>query len=156
MSRTDCELSSPWTVEWLKKRRPLWCRDDWIDCALRRSRTPAQQRIPAVMTFIFARNKSRLQIIALAVLLCALAGCGNPTIVGKWQTSSDPSPMVWEFSKNGSVLIGNVRGRYRFGDQNRVKIETPFATSVYQMEISADRMTLREANGSKLDFTRVR
>jgi hypothetical protein len=64
--------------------------------------------------------------------------------------------MVWEFSKNGSVLVGNIRGRYRFGDQNRVKIETPFATSVYQMEISGDRMILREASGSKLEFTRLR
>jgi len=64
--------------------------------------------------------------------------------------------MVWEFSTNGSVLIGDVRGRYTFGDQNRIKIETPFASSVYQMEISGDRMILREPGGSKLDFTRMR
>ncbi len=63
---------------------------------------------------------------------------------------------VWEFSKNGSVLIGNVRGRYKFGDQNRVKIETPFATSVYQLEVSGDRMILREPGGPKLEFTRIR
>ena len=108
------------------------------------------------MLFIFARHKSRLRIIALAVLLCAIAGCGNPTIVGKWRTSADPNAMFWEFSTNGSVLIGNVRGRYRLGDQNRVKIETPFAVSVYQMEISGDRMILREVNGSKFEFTRIR
>jgi hypothetical protein len=108
------------------------------------------------MTFILARHKSRLRIIALAVLLCALAGCGNPTIVGKWRTSADPGAVVWEFTKNGSVLVGTVRGRYQFGDQNRVKIETPFATSVYQMEIYGDRMILREASGSKLEFTRIR
>ncbi len=64
--------------------------------------------------------------------------------------------MVWEFSTNGSVLIGDVRGRYTFGDQNRIKIETPFATSVYQMEISGDRMILQEPGGSKLEFTRIR
>src|SRR2546428_4426514 len=108
------------------------------------------------MPFIFARHKSRLRIIALAVLLCAMAGCGSPAIVGKWRMSADPSAMVWEFSKIGSVLIGNIRGRYTFGDQNRVKIETPFATSVYQMEFSGDRMILREPNGSKLEFTRIR
>jgi len=87
-----------------------------------------------------------------------MAGCGGPSndIVGKWRMSGSSSAIVWEFSKNGSVLIGNVRGRYRFGDQNRVKIETPFATSVYQMEISGDRMTLREPGGSKLEFTRIR
>jgi hypothetical protein len=63
---------------------------------------------------------------------------------------------VWEFSKNGSILIGDVRGRYQFGDQNRIKIETPFATSVYLLEISGDRMTLRELGGPKLEFTRIR
>ena len=108
------------------------------------------------MTFILVRHKSRLRITASAVLLFALAGCGNPTIVGKWRTSGDPGAIVWEFTKNGSVLVGTVRGRYQFGDQNRVKIETPFATSVYQMEIYGDRMILREANGSKLEFTRIR
>jgi len=70
--------------------------------------------------------------------------------------SGSSSAMVWEFSTNGSVLIGDVRGRYTFGDQNRIKIETPFASSVYQMEISGDRMILREPGGSKLDFTRMR
>ena len=66
------------------------------------------------------------------------------------------SATVWEFSKNGSVLIGDVRGRYRFGDQDRIKIETPFATSVYQLEISSDHMTLQEPGGSKLELTKIR
>jgi hypothetical protein len=70
--------------------------------------------------------------------------------------SGDAGATVWEFSKNGSILIGDVRGRYKFGDQNRIKIETPFATSVYQLEISGDRMILREVGGSKLEFTRIR
>src|SRR4029077_1956606 len=96
-------------------------------------------------------------IIALAVLLCTLSSCNSPSrrIVGKWRTSGDAAnAVVWEFSENGSFLMGDVRGRYRFGDSNRIKIETPFATSVYQMESSGDRMILREANGSKLEFTR--
>ena len=120
------------------------------------ARAIENQRIPAVMPFVFARHKSRLRIIASTVLLCAMAGCGNPTIVGKWRMSGGSSAMVWEFSKNGSVLIGDIRGRYRFDDQNRIKIETRFATSVYQMEIAGDRMILREPGGSKLDFTRMR
>jgi hypothetical protein len=64
--------------------------------------------------------------------------------------------MIWEFSKNGSVLIGNDRGRYSFGDNSRIKIEMPYAKSVYQIEISGDRMTLRSPNGLKLEFTRVK
>jgi hypothetical protein len=63
---------------------------------------------------------------------------------------------VWEFSSNSSVLVGDIRGRYTFGDQNRIKIETPFATSVYQLEISDDRMILQEPGGPKLEFTRIK
>jgi hypothetical protein len=103
-----------------------------------------------------ARCRPRLQIIVLSVLLCALVGCGNSTIVGKWHMSGGSGETVWEFSKNGSVLIGNVRGKYTFGHENRIKIETPFASSVYQLEISGDRMTLRELGGPKLVFTRVK
>lgn len=120
--------------------------------------TAAEETIPTVMQSIFALHKSRLRIIALAVLLSAMAGCGGPSrdVVGKWRMSQeDANAMVWEFSKNGAVLIGNTRGRYTL-DRNRVKIETPFATTVYRMEFSGDRMILREPDGPKLEFTRIR
>lgn len=110
------------------------------------------------MPVSFVRHKSRLVVIGLAVLLYAIAGCGGPSrdIVGKWRTSEDANALVWEFSENGSILIGNTRGRYSFGDNKRIKIETPFATSVYQMEFWGDRMILRNVNGSRLEFTRIR
>jgi hypothetical protein len=87
-----------------------------------------------------------------------MSGCGGHSrdIVGKWRMSQDANAVAWEFSKNGSVLIGTTRGKYTFGDNNRVKIETPFATSVYQMEFAGDRMILREPNGPKLEFTKIR
>ena len=119
--------------------------------------TPAEETIPTVMQSIFARYKFRLRIIVPAVLLSAMAGCGGPSrdVIGKWRMSQDSNAMAWEFSKNGAVLIGNTRGRYTL-DRNRVKIETPFAKTVYQMEFSGDRMILREPNGPKLEFTRIR
>jgi hypothetical protein len=85
-----------------------------------------------------------------------MAGCGSShdDIVGKWHATGDSSAMVWEFSKDGSVLMGSTRGRYSFGDRDRVKIQTPFGTSVYQMELSENRMILKDPNGSKLEFTR--
>jgi len=52
--------------------------------------------------------------------------------------------------------MGTNRGRYSFGDNNRIKIETSIATSVYQMELVGDKMTLKEPNGSKLALTRVK
>ena len=108
------------------------------------------------MHSVFVRDKHQLQIVGLAVLLSAMTGCENSTIVGKWNMSGGSDATDWEFSENGSVLIGEVRGKYVFGDQKRVKIETPFATSVYQLEIVGDRMTLRKPDGSKLEFTRSR
>jgi len=93
----------------------------------------------------------------LTILLCSVIGCGGPSsIVGKWRNSGDPSAIVWEFRKDGSALIGNTRGRYSFGNGRRVKIETPFATAVYQMEFSGDRMILKDPNGSRLEFTRLK
>ena len=63
---------------------------------------------------------------------------------------------VWEFSSNGSVLVGEVRGRYKFGDQERIKIETPFSTTVYQVKMSNDQLALQQLDGPKLEFTRMR
>lgn len=85
-----------------------------------------------------------------------MASCGSHGVVGKWRLSGSSAETVWEFSSNGAALVGDVKGRYRFGDQDRMKIETPFATSVYLVEISGDHMTLREPGGVKLEFTRVR
>ena len=98
----------------------------------------------------------RMGISVLAIVLSVLAGCGHPGVVGKWRMSGGSAETTWEFSPNGSVLAGNTRGRYSFGDQNRIKIQTPFATTVYQMEISGDRMTLRVPDGFTLEFTKIR
>ena len=94
----------------------------------------------------------------LLVLLCLVTGCGSKAhdIVGTWHTSTDANAMVWKFSDDGSVLMGTSRGRYSFGADNRLKIETSIATSVYQMEVVGDKMTLKDPNGSKLVLTRVK
>ena len=93
---------------------------------------------------------------ASALLLFVLSGCGNSSIVGKWRMSGAENQTVWEFSTNGAVLAGEVRGKYKFGDQNRIKIETPFATTVYVVNLSSDQLELQEPSGSKLEFTRIR
>jgi hypothetical protein len=103
----------------------------------------------------FSQSKSSLRIIASAALLCIVAGCGKSRIVGKWSLSGASNTTIWEFSSNGAVLVGNVQGRYKFGDQDRIKIETPFATAVYQLKISGDQMLLQEPGGMKLEFTRI-
>jgi hypothetical protein len=108
------------------------------------------------MSLNFSESKPQLQIIAAIILLFVMVGCGNSTIVGKWRMMGGSNATLWEFSSNGAVLVGDVRGRYKFGHQDRIKIETPFATTVYQLKISGDRMTLQELGGSKLEFTRIR
>jgi hypothetical protein len=108
------------------------------------------------MRFGFPRRARLLLVPASAILLLVMAGCGNSSIVGKWRMSGAEDQTVWEFSGNGSVLVGEVRGRYKFGGQDRIKIETPFATTVYLVELSSDRLVLQELGGSKLEFTRER
>jgi hypothetical protein len=101
------------------------------------------------------QSKSSLRVISLGVLLCVVAGCGKASIVGKWSMSGASNATVWEFKTNGAVIVGDVSGRYKFGDQDRVKIETPFATTVYQLKISGDHMILQEPGGPKLELTRI-
>jgi len=85
-------------------------------------------------------------------------GCGGAShqVVGVWHLGDDPNAIVWEFGNDHSVVMGTNRGRYSFGDNNRIKIETSIATSVYQMEISGNKMTLTDPRGSKLEFTRAK
>ena len=93
---------------------------------------------------------------AFAILLLVITGCGNSSIVGKWRMSGTENQTVWEFLSNGSVLVGEVRGIYKLGDQDRIKIQTPFATTVYVVSLSSDQLVLQELGGSKLEFTRIR
>jgi hypothetical protein len=107
------------------------------------------------MLFGFPRRARLLLVPASAILLLVMAGCGNSSIVGKWRMSGTEN-QTWEFSGNGSVLVGEVRGRYKFGGQDRIKIETPFATTVYLVKLSSDELVLQQLGGSKLEFTRLR
>jgi hypothetical protein len=109
--------------------------------------------------FTIGAMKSGVAAAVLSVVcLSIIAGCGSAShqIVGAWRVGEDSTAMVWEFSNDGSVLMGTNRGRYSFGDNNRIKIETSIATSVYQMELVGDKMTLRDPNGSKLVLIRVK
>jgi hypothetical protein len=93
-------------------------------------------------------------IVCFCLLTCC-EGKGHQ-IVGSWRTGADPGGMIWEFSGDGSVTIGTNPGRYSFGDNNRIKIQTSVATSVYQIELLRDKMTLTEPNGSQLHFIRIK
>src|SRR5262245_51169304 len=108
------------------------------------------------MRFGFHRHGRLLLAPVFAILLLIMTGCGNSSIDGKWRMSGNENQTVWEFSSNGSVQVGEVRGKYKFGDQGRIKIETPFATTVYLVQLSSDQLVLQEPGGSKLEFTRVR
>ena len=107
------------------------------------------------MRFGFPQRARLLLVPASAVLLFVMTGCGNSSIVGKWRMSGAENQTVWEFSGNGSVLAGEVHGRYKLGNQDRIKIETPFATTVYVVKLSSDQLVLQDLGGSKLEFTRV-
>jgi major membrane immunogen (membrane-anchored lipoprotein) len=76
--------------------------------------------------------------VLLAVAIAMLTSCAkSDSVVGKWQTSGSDSPITWEFADNGAVTQGTTRGRYTLGDDKRLKIETPFAKSVYRWKSPA-------------------
>ena len=87
-----------------------------------------------------------------------LTACGGAEnrIVGKWKPTGDPNAATWEFSSNNTVDMGGRKGKYTFGDQGRVKVQTQFATFVYQLELRDDRMVLTEPTGTRLEFKRVK
>src|SRR5438045_8877190 len=114
--------------------------------------------MPSIMRVCRSLSSHLLCAACVLFSFCFITCCrGNSRhIVGTWRFCGDPNAIVWEFSSDVTVLIGTTRGRYSFGDNNRIKIETSIATSVYQMELVGDKITLKEPNGSKLVLTRVK
>jgi hypothetical protein len=97
-------------------------------------------------------------LVLLLVCLFALGACNDPKnqIAGQWKVTSDTSGLVWDFAKNGTVTSGDMKGRYSFGGQKQMKIQTPFATFVYQVDFVGDKMTWKNVNGSVTELTRVK
>ena len=95
---------------------------------------------------------------ALFAVLLTMAGCGSPQsqIVGKWKVTSDTTELVWDFAADGSVTSGDIKGRYSFGSQKRMKLQTPFATFIYDVTLAGDKMTWVNANGTKTELTRLK
>ncbi|MDQ6654669.1 MAG: hypothetical protein M3Y80_02495 [Verrucomicrobiota bacterium] len=93
----------------------------------------------------------------LLALLLAFAGCKSQSqqIAGKWAVQGGANPVVWEFAPNGSARMGGSVGRYTFGDRNRLKIQTPFATFIYEIELSGDTMTWKDPKGTRTELKRI-
>ena len=97
--------------------------------------------------------------IACAMALASLAtSCGGTQrdLVGQWRSADSTVTTIWEFSPNGAVTIGSIQGRYSLGDRGRIKIETGSSTSVYELAVSGNQMTLKDPRGSKLEFVRIK
>lgn len=103
-------------------------------------------------------NEKRFALLFLLAALFLFAGCdgGKKQIVGKWKSDGVSDAVVWEFFDNGSLSTEGQPGRYTFGDNGRIKIQTPTATFVNQLELEGDRMIWKAPDGSKQEFTRVK
>jgi hypothetical protein len=97
------------------------------------------------------------QLVCSLLLVLAVSACDRPAdrVVGKWKVNGDASGAIWEFSKNGTVKTPNASGKYTFGDRSRLKIQTQFATFVYEVDVTGDTMKWRDPNGSTTELTRV-
>ncbi|HSH39912.1 MAG TPA: hypothetical protein VK993_14145 [Chthoniobacterales bacterium] len=104
------------------------------------------------------RLKALHRATLAVVFFALLAACGGveSRIVGKWKPVSDPNADVWEFSANKTVNMAGRTGKYSFGDQGRLKVQTRSATFVYQLELSQERMVLTEPNGTRTELERVK
>src|SRR5436305_8326283 len=101
----------------------LWYRKE--ACGLGIVRTTSQLlKVRTCYPVDVRPTPSRLLIIASAVLLGAIAGCGGPShdIVGRWHMSGDANAIVWELSNNGSVLI-EISGVMYIVDSDGLMIE---------------------------------
>lgn len=96
--------------------------------------------------------------VALVALLFVVPSCdkSRSRIIGQWKVAGDSSDVLWEFAGNGRVLVAGIPGRYTFGDGRRIKIETPTATFVHQVEFGDDRMSWTDPRGVKMELTRVK
>ena len=92
------------------------------------------------------------------VAVISFAGCDSRenSVVGKWRVAGGGDGAVWEFAANNGVDMNGRKGKYTFGDQGRLKVQTQFATFVYQLEMQDDRMVLIEPNGTRLQLERVK
>ena len=93
--------------------------------------------------------------MTLASLVISCGGAQRD-VIGQWRSADSAIATIWEFSPNGAVSIGSIQGRYSLGDRGRIKIETGSSTSVYELAVSGDQMTLKDLRGSKLEFVRIK
>ena len=106
----------------------------------------------------FLKLSKTICLTSAALLLFILPGCGGPSrqIVGKWKTTGAGGDVTWEFFSNGTLKEDTTSGRYTFGDNQRIKVQTSAATFVYQYEIHGDAMTWTALDGAKTNFARLK
>ena len=100
----------------------------------------------------------RFSLALLVIAAMCVAGCDSreSRIVGKWKVKGASDAQIWEFAANKAVDMQGRKGKYSFGDQGRLKVQTPSATFVYQVEVSDDRLVLTEPTGTKTELERVK
>jgi hypothetical protein len=98
----------------------------------------------------------RVTLSTIALALLASCGGAESEIVGKWKVTGVPNGEVWEFASNKSIDMSGRKGKYTFGDQGRLKVQTRSATFVYQLQIAGDRMVLTDATGARTELERVK
>ncbi len=103
----------------------------------------------AAAAFPSGRGKILLVLLCAAVLALT-AACDKPAdrLQGRWRTTGEGATLVYEFGPKGRVIVGTDPGQYSFGDNDRLKVQTRFATYVYRYSVEGDRLTLQDTSGA--------
>lgn len=103
-----------------------------------------------------------LALVVLTVFSC-LTACGGKKIVGKWELSESGITMVWDFQKDGTLVMTakgmdglKMEGSWEVkGDKLKLNIEGEDDGEECNFKIKGKKLTI-DADGEKIVLTKVK
>jgi len=104
--------------------------------------------------------------LMVAVMVASIAGCGKPSIVGKWQSTEDANVQI-EFVQNGNLIINTanniITGTYTVLSNDYLKVTISglagllaiFKKDTWKYTVTSSQLTL-SADSTTKTFTRVK
>lgn len=103
-----------------------------------------------------------MKLLGIACVFALLASCSSGPevdILGQWKEIGGME--TWEFFKDGTVRIKaegifDVRAKYTFVGNGRIKLERDGASDLVKVSVSAGQLTLTFEDGQVSNYKKVR